>query len=84
MRRIIGVVALAAIVAAGCADRNNPSTSAGSARTFVEITMTDNAYSPTTVSGWRVSCGEVPSRQSFMKGFATQSYTNSAQQADCC
>lgn len=55
MRRIIGVVALAAIVAAGCADRNNPSTSAGSARTFVEITMTDNAYSPTTV---RVTKGQ--------------------------
>lgn len=50
MRRIIGAVALVAIVAAGCADKNNPSTSAGPAKTQVEISMTDNAYSPSTVT----------------------------------
>jgi uncharacterized cupredoxin-like copper-binding protein len=51
MRRIIGAVALVAIVGAGCgADKNNSSTSAGPATTQVEITMTDNAYSPNTVT----------------------------------
>jgi len=50
MRRIIGAVALVAIVAAGCADKNNPSTAAGPAKTQVEITMTDHAYSPNNVT----------------------------------
>ena len=50
MRRIIGAVALVAIVAAGCADRNSTSTTAGTARMRVEIAMTDNAYSPTVVT----------------------------------
>ena len=51
MRRIIGAVALVAILAAGCADKNSTtSTAAGPATAQVEITMTDNAYSPTTVT----------------------------------
>ena len=50
MRRIIGAVALVAIVAAGCADKNSTSTTAGPARMRVEITMTDNAYSPSAVT----------------------------------
>jgi uncharacterized cupredoxin-like copper-binding protein len=50
MRRIIGAVALVAIAATGCADKNSTSAAAGSATTQVEISMTDNAYSPTTVT----------------------------------
>ena len=50
MHRIIGAVALVAIVAAGCADQNNSGTAAGPAKTQVQITMTDNAYSPTSVT----------------------------------
>lgn len=50
MRRIIGAVALVAIVAAGCADKNSTSTGSGPATTQVEITMIDNAYNPTTVT----------------------------------
>ena len=50
MRRIVGAVALVAIVAAGCADKNSARTAAGTATTQVEITMTDNAYSPTAVT----------------------------------
>ena len=46
MRRYIGAVALAAVLASGCAD-NATSSPGGST---IEITMRDNSYSPRTVT----------------------------------
>jgi len=49
MRRIIGVLVLVPLLAAGCADRSKPG-STGPGESVVEVTMRDNTYNPEMIT----------------------------------
>lgn len=50
MRKLLSALALAALVAAGCANGNDSGTASSEAAVVVKITMLDNKYEPSEVT----------------------------------